>query len=85
MRVPLQVSLVGSGNWGTAVGKIVAANAKDSHIFNTDVGRLRGVFKATGMSALPSAYYLMRTPFCQQGNNGCVVGNVWRSSAAWHE
>ncbi|CDJ62426.1 glycerol-3-phosphate dehydrogenase, putative [Eimeria necatrix] len=34
---PLKVSLVGSGNWGTAVGKIVAANAKDSHIFNTDV------------------------------------------------
>lgn len=32
-----QVSLVGSGNWGTAVGKIVAANAKDSYIFQTDV------------------------------------------------
>ncbi|CDJ60892.1 glycerol-3-phosphate dehydrogenase, putative [Eimeria maxima] len=34
---PLKVSLVGSGNWGTAVGKIVASNAKNSHIFNTDV------------------------------------------------
>lgn len=36
-RGPLRVSLVGSGNWGTAVGKIVAANAKESYIFQTDV------------------------------------------------
>ncbi|XP_026191976.1 glycerol-3-phosphate dehydrogenase 1-like protein [Cyclospora cayetanensis] len=36
-RGPLKVSLVGSGNWGTAVGKIVAMNAKDSHIFHSDV------------------------------------------------
>ncbi|KAL8272499.1 hypothetical protein Esti_003622 [Eimeria stiedai] len=36
-RGPLRVSLIGSGNWGTAVGKIVAANAKDSYIFQTDV------------------------------------------------
>lgn len=33
----LQVTLVGSGNWGTAVGRLVAANAKDSYIFQTDV------------------------------------------------
>ncbi|KAL8434137.1 hypothetical protein ACSSS7_003377 [Eimeria intestinalis] len=36
-RGPLRVSLIGSGNWGTAVGKIVAANAKESYIFQTDV------------------------------------------------
>lgn len=85
MSVSLQVSLVGSGNWGTAVGKIVAANAKDSHIFNTDVGRFHGALNATGISAVSSASYLMPTLFCQQGDNGCVVGNVRRSGAAWHE
>jgi len=34
---PLKVCILGSGNWGTAVAKIVAENTQDSYFFETDV------------------------------------------------
>uniref|UniRef100_A0A3S8V2W7 Glycerol-3-phosphate dehydrogenase [NAD(+)] n=1 Tax=Nephromyces sp. MMRI TaxID=2496275 RepID=A0A3S8V2W7_9APIC len=36
-RGPLQVSIIGSGNWGTVIGKIAALNAKESYIFENVV------------------------------------------------
>ncbi|KAF8822606.1 putative glycerol-3-phosphate dehydrogenase (gpdh), partial [Cardiosporidium cionae] len=34
---PLKISVIGSGNWGSVIGKIVATNARNSYIFNDDV------------------------------------------------
>ncbi|PFH31578.1 putative glycerol-3-phosphate dehydrogenase (gpdh) [Besnoitia besnoiti] len=34
---PLRVSLVGSGNWGSVIGKIVAQNAERSYVFHNEV------------------------------------------------
>ncbi|KAF8823021.1 putative glycerol-3-phosphate dehydrogenase (gpdh), partial [Cardiosporidium cionae] len=31
-----QVTVIGSGNWGSVIGKIVATNARNSYIFNDD-------------------------------------------------
>uniref|UniRef100_A0A3Q8UBN6 Glycerol-3-phosphate dehydrogenase [NAD(+)] n=1 Tax=Nephromyces sp. MMRI TaxID=2496275 RepID=A0A3Q8UBN6_9APIC len=34
---PLKVAVIGSGNWGSVIGKIVASNAKTSYIFDENV------------------------------------------------
>eukprot|EP01054_Gregarina_sp_Poly1_P003277 Gregarina_sp_Poly_1__3276@NODE_1938_length_3041_cov_149_372562_g1249_i0_p1_GENE_NODE_1938_length_3041_cov_149_372562_g1249_i0NODE_1938_length_3041_cov_149_372562_g1249_i0_p1_ORF_typecomplete_len429_score61_32NAD_Gly3P_dh_N/PF01210_23/5_7e46NAD_Gly3P_dh_C/PF07479_14/1_1e42ApbA/PF02558_16/0_021F420_oxidored/PF03807_17/0_6F420_oxidored/PF03807_17/1_2e04_NODE_1938_length_3041_cov_149_372562_g1249_i0981288 len=34
---PLRVAIFGSGNWGSAVAKIVALNAADSYLFATEI------------------------------------------------
>lgn len=34
---PLQVAIIGAGNWGTAISKACAANAATSYLFNTEV------------------------------------------------
>ncbi|PHJ19253.1 nad-dependent glycerol-3-phosphate dehydrogenase [Cystoisospora suis] len=34
---PLKVAVVGSGNWGSVIGKIVAKNAQRSYVFHNDV------------------------------------------------
>ncbi|KAH0480336.1 MAG: uncharacterized protein KVP18_000777 [Porospora cf. gigantea A] len=34
---PLKVSIIGSGNWGTCIARIVAENVQQSYIFDNDV------------------------------------------------
>eukprot|EP01054_Gregarina_sp_Poly1_P003279 Gregarina_sp_Poly_1__3278@NODE_1938_length_3041_cov_149_372562_g1249_i0_p2_GENE_NODE_1938_length_3041_cov_149_372562_g1249_i0NODE_1938_length_3041_cov_149_372562_g1249_i0_p2_ORF_typecomplete_len410_score56_77NAD_Gly3P_dh_N/PF01210_23/2_1e47NAD_Gly3P_dh_C/PF07479_14/6_2e45F420_oxidored/PF03807_17/0_0022ApbA/PF02558_16/0_0016Rossmannlike/PF10727_9/0_077Rossmannlike/PF10727_9/5_8e03IlvN/PF07991_12/0_1IlvN/PF07991_12/2e03UDPG_MGDP_dh_N/PF03721_14/0_073NAD_binding_2/PF03446_15/0_13_NODE_1938_length_3 len=34
---PLRIAVIGSGNWGTAVGLLVAENAQESYMFHTTV------------------------------------------------